>query len=251
MTTTVDAVLIRCMRLAVLLPLALGLGATAAMAETKAPRKVEKKQQHQPEPAPQQAQPQPAPQQAAPQQAAPAAPLPPVVYSTWTKICPKPPANAPQPVKLICLTVKEMRLETGQFLAGAALIEQQGEEKKLLRVTLPLGMQLAPGTRVTLDAEQPASASYVVCVPNGCMADYQIDAAYVARLKKGQQLTLQGVSMVGQVASFPLPLAELAKALDGPPTDQEEFDKRQKAEWEKRLKDHQQQQNAPQAAPKK
>ncbi len=35
--------------------------------------------------------------------------------------------------------------ETGQFLAGAALIEQQGEEKKLFRITLPLGMQIPAG----------------------------------------------------------------------------------------------------------
>src|SRR5947209_12907245 len=48
-------------------------------------------------------------------------------YSPWTKFCGKDNAQA----KEVCLTVKEARLETGQFLAGAALIEQQGEEKKL------------------------------------------------------------------------------------------------------------------------
>lgn len=225
------------------LTLALALGGGVALAETKAPPK--KAEQKQPAPAPQ-AQPQ-APQPQAPQAAAP--PLPPIVYSPWTKICPTPPANMPQLVKTVCLTVKEARLETGQFLAGAALIEQQGEEKKLLRVTLPLGMQLATGTRVTLDAEQPMSAAYVVCVPNGCMADYQVDAGFIGRVKKGQQLTLQAVSMQGQVASFPLPLAEFAKAADGPPTDPAVFDAQQKAEWEKRLKANPQAQ--PQPAPPK
>jgi invasion protein IalB len=173
--------------------------------------------------------------------------MPPIVYSPWTKICPQAPAGTPQPPKQVCLTVKEARLETGQFLAGAALIEQQGEEKKLLRVTLPLGMQLAPGTRVTLDADQPLSAAYVVCVPNGCMADYQVDAAFVGRIKKGQQLTLQSVSMQGQVAAFPLPLQEFAKANDGAPTDPAVFDAQQKAEWEKRLKAQPQNTPAPPA----
>jgi hypothetical protein len=93
------------------------------------------------------------------------------------------------------------------------------------------------------------SAAYVVCVPNGCMADYQVDGAFVGRVKKGQQLTLQSVSMQGQVTSFPIPLAEFAKALDGPPTDPVAFDAQQKAEWEKRLKA--QQQNNPQPAPPK
>jgi len=43
---------------------------------------------------------------------------PPIVYSPWTKFCGK--DQNPQ-AKEVCLTVKEARLETGQFLAGAAL----------------------------------------------------------------------------------------------------------------------------------
>jgi invasion protein IalB len=238
---------IRPARVSLLWPLAFVLGSAVAMAQTApapapapaapkkapAPRKAEKKEP----PQPQTAQPAPQAPQPAPQQPLQPAQMPPVVYSPWTKICPKPPPNAPQ-TQGVCLTVKEARLETGQFLAGAALIEQTGEDKRLLRITLPLGMQLAPGTRVTLDAEQPLAGPYVVCVPNGCMADYQINGEFVGKLKKGQQLLLQGVNMPGQVAGFTLPLGDFAKASDGPPTDPEEFEAKQKAEWEKRLKEH-------------
>ena len=161
-----------------------------------------------------------------PAQQAPAAPgdqqaatdQPPVVYSPWTKFCGKDNAQA----KEVCLTVKEARLETGQFLAGAALIEQQGEEKKLFRVTLPLGMQLPQGTRMLLDKEQPLQGRYIVCLPNGCMADFDVTPDFVTKLKKGQQLVLQGINLPGQAASYMLPLAEFAKANEGPPTDPEE-----------------------------
>jgi invasion protein IalB len=64
----------------------------------------------------------------------------PVIYSPWTKFCGK--AQNQAGTKEVCLTVKEARLETGQLLAGADLIEQEGEQKKLFRITLPLGMQL-------------------------------------------------------------------------------------------------------------
>ena len=64
----------------------------------------------------------------------------------------------------VCLTVSEARLETGQFVAGAALIEQAGEEKKLLRVTLPLGLQLMPGVRMFIDSDAPRNGSYAICV---------------------------------------------------------------------------------------
>lgn len=209
---------------AVLTALALLVAGGVAMAETKSPPK--KGEPKQPAPAPA-----PAPQ-AQPQ------PLPPIVYSPWTKVCPPQPPNAPA-IKPVCLTLKEGRLETGQFVAGAAMIEQQGEERKLMRVTMPLGLQLAPGTRVTLDAEQPIAAPFVICVPNGCMADYQIDVGFIGKLKKGQQLILQGVDQQNQVVSIPLPLTDFAKAIDGPPTDPAEYEARQKAEWEKRLKDRQ------------
>ena len=170
---------------------------------------------------PAQQQPGPADQQAA----APAAEQPPIVYSPWTKFCGK--DNNPQ-AKEVCLTVKEARLETGQFLAGAALIEQQGDEKKLFRITLPLGMQIPQGTRMVLDKEQPITGRYIVCLPNGCMADFDVNAEFVGKLKKGQQIVLQGINLPGQAASYMLPLADFAKANEGPATDPKKFEEDQK-----------------------
>ena len=159
------------------------------------------------------------------QQAAAPAEQPPIVYSPWTKFCGK--DNNPH-AKEVCLTVKEARLETGQFLAGAALIEQQGEEKKLFRITLPLGMQLPQGTRMLLDKEQPLTGRYIVCLPNGCMADFDVNAEFVGKLKKGQQIVLQGINLPGQAASYMLPLTDFAKANEGPATDPKKFEEDQK-----------------------
>jgi invasion protein IalB len=207
---------------------ALTLGTSLALAQQPqppvpapkaTPRPVAPKQQ------PKQPAAQPAPQAPADQQQATApADQPPIVYSPWTKFCGKDNAQA----KEVCLTVKEARLETGQFLAGAALIEQQGEEKKLFRVTLPLGMQLPQGTRMLLDKEQPLQGRYIVCLPNGCMADFDVTPDFVTKLKKGQQLVLQGINLPGQAASYMLPLAEFAKANEGPPTDPKKFEEDQK-----------------------
>jgi invasion protein IalB len=187
------------------------------------PRPVQPAQKQQTPPAKQPQQ--PAQQQPAEQQAAAPAEQPPIVYSPWTKFCGK--DNNPQ-AKEVCLTVKEARLETGQFLAGAALIEQQGEEKKLFRITLPLGMQIPQGTRMLLDKEQPLQGQYIVCLPNGCMADFNVTAEFVGKLKKGQQIVLQGINLPGQAASYMLPLADFAKANEGPATDPKKFEEDQK-----------------------
>jgi invasion protein IalB len=194
----------------------------APKAPTKAPVKAAPKQ---PAAAPAPAAPA-APAAPTQEAAAPPADQPPVIYSPWTKFCGKDQNNAA--AKEVCLTVKEARLETGQFLAGAALIEQAGEEKKLFRVTLPLGMQLPQGTRMILDKEQPLLGRYIVCLPNGCMADFDVNAEFVGKLKKGQQLLLQGINLPGQAASYLLPLADFAKANEGPATDPKVFEEQQK-----------------------
>jgi invasion protein IalB len=212
---------------------AFALGTSVALAQQHptvpapkgTPRPVQPAQKGTPKQPAQQQPPAPAEQ---PQQQA-AGDQPPVVYSPWTKFCGK--DNAPAgttSAKEVCLTVKEARLETGQFLAGAALIEQAGEEKKLFRITLPLGMQLPQGTRLLLDKEQPMQGRYIVCLPNGCMADFDVNADFVGKLKKGQQLVLQGINLPGQAASYLLPLADFAKANEGPPTDPKKFEEEQK-----------------------
>jgi invasion protein IalB len=197
--------------------------APAPAAPKAAPKPVQQKAApKQPAPAPQQpaqqqppAQPQPAPN--GQQQAGAQGEMPPIVFSPWTKFCGK--DNAAADAKEACLILKEARLETGQFLAGAAVIEQAGQEKKLVRITVPLTMLLQPGTRVQVDKEPAINGKFVLCMPNGCIADHEVDAAFVAKLKKGQQFVLQSANMSGQTFSVVIPLADFAKAYDGPATD--------------------------------
>jgi invasion protein IalB len=189
-----------------------------------------------PKPAPKPVAPKPAAPKPAQQPPAAAAPAPapqaqgdqqlPVIYSPWTKVCGKDQnqANA----KEVCLIVKEARLETGQFIAGAVLIEPEGEPKKILRVTLPLGMQLIQGTRLILDQGTPQQRPYLICFPNGCMSDYEADADMVGKMKKGQGLVVQAINSTGQPINLVLPLADFAKAYDGPPTDPKELEAQQK-----------------------
>jgi invasion protein IalB len=168
----------------------------------------------------------PAAAPAAPQQQAAApAEQPTLIYSPWTKFCLKgQEANAKQ----VCFTGKDGRLESGLPIVAAVVIEPEGADKKLLRVTLPLGMQVPPGTRVIIDQGQPATGPYVICFTNGCMADYEVNADIIGRLKKGQQLAVQAINGNGQPVSLTLPLNDFAKAYDGPPTDPKVFEETQK-----------------------
>jgi invasion protein IalB len=157
---------------------------------------------------------QPAPQQPQPPQ---------LIYSPWTKFCQRPQeANAKQ----VCFTGKEGRVETGQPVVAAVLIEPEGEARKVLRITLPLGMSLQQGTRAIVDQGQPMTAPYVICFPGGCMADYEASQALVDTMKKGKGLVVQGINGSGQPMSLVLPLDDFAKAYNGPPTDLKEIERR-------------------------
>ena len=180
-----------------------------------------------------------------------------LIFSPWTKFCLKgQPGQAPDPnAKQICFTGKDARIESGMPVVAAVLIEPEGQERKILRVTLPLGMQLAHGTRVIIDQNQPVTAPYVICFTNGCMADYEANADMIGKMKKGQGLVIQAINSTGQPISLGMPLTDFAKAYDGPPTDPKVFEEQQKKlqeELQRRAdearKKLENQQNAPQSS---
>ena len=63
----------------------------------------------------------------------------------------------------------------GQPVVVAALIEPEGEPKKLFRVTLPSPLLLQYGTRIIGDNEPAISGAFFTCFANGCMADHEGD----------------------------------------------------------------------------
>jgi invasion protein IalB len=148
-----------------------------------------------------------------------------LIYSPWTKFCLK---GQETDAKQVCFTGKDARIESGMPVVAAVLIEPENEPKKILRVTLPLGMQLIHGTRVIIDQNQPMTAPYVICFTNGCMADYEASADMIAKMKKGQGLVVQAINSTGQPISLVLPLSDFGKAYDGPPTDPKVFEEQQK-----------------------
>jgi invasion protein IalB len=157
-----------------------------------------------PAPAPQAQQAQPAPQgqpQAGGDQ-------PQLMYSPWMKVCGKGPDTNN---KQVCVVTKDGRLENGMPVAIVQLFEPEGEAK-VLRVTVPLGMQLAHGTRVLIDQNQPQQSPYKICFPVGCMADYPVTDDMIAKMKKGQNLVVQAINMQGTPISLPLPLGDFANA---------------------------------------
>jgi invasion protein IalB len=198
----------------------LGLGALAAMAAVIAGTSHSVAQQGAPKAQPK-AKPKAAP---SPTPQAQQGGQPDLTYSFWTKVCQKgPEANAKQ----VCFLARDARVESGVPVAVVVLVEPEGEAKKL-RVTLPLGVLLQPGTRVIIDNGQPLTGPYVICLPNGCMAEYDASDELITQMKSAQNLHVQGINGSRQPINIPMPLGDFAKAYDGPPIDPKELEQQEK-----------------------
>jgi invasion protein IalB len=141
-----------------------------------------------------------------------------LIFSPWARYCAKGPTEQSSEIRTreVCFTAADGHLASNQKLVIALLIEPEGSNTKLFRVTLPLGVALVPGARIAIDEKETMTAPFVVCLPkNGCMADYRADAGLIEKLKNGQSLAIQAFDK-GKPISFTLPLTGFAKAYDGP-----------------------------------
>ena len=149
----------------------------------------------------------------------------PLLYSLWRKFC----LTGKEPnAKEVCFTGKDARRQDGTPLVSAILIEPQGDEKKVLRVTVQTGVSLKPGMQIKFDQTQFLSAPYVICLSEGCMSDYAATSEIVDNLKTRKTLSLRATNPGGQRINYEIALGDFAKVYDSPPMDPKVFEAQQK-----------------------
>jgi invasion protein IalB len=197
----------------------------------------------------------PAPAQAAPAQAAPAEPAagspapqpapqqgPMKVELTptqndWTKVCGKDQAAN----KEICYTTRDFSAQKDQPpVLALAVYDIKGEDTRVVRLLMPVGLMLRPGFRFSVDAGQPTEGAFEICFPNGCFAEARVKGTNIAELKKGTTLNVDVKNQANNLVTFAVPLAGFDKAFDGPAVDPKVLEEQQKklqAELQKRAED--------------
>lgn len=150
---------------------------------------------------------------------------PQLIYTPWTKLCQK---GAETNNKQVCVVNTQARLETGQPVVMAQIVDAEGAEK-IMRVVLMIPVRVQSGTRLLLDGQELQRGAFALCAPYmGCNSDFKADDALVAKLKKGKSLDVQAVNVFNEIVNLPLPLAEFAQAYDGPPLDPKAFEEQQR-----------------------
>lgn len=139
----------------------------------------------------------------------------------WIKLCAPDQANEG---KEICLVTQEVRTDTGEFLASVSIQETKTPEgKRLVRAAVPLGTLIQPGIRVQIDEGQQVAGKYVICLPNACYAEMEIEDGFIDSLKKGNNLAVLVINNQGKAVGIGATLIGFTKAWEGPPVPVEQL----------------------------
>ncbi|VFU07265.1 invasion associated locus B family protein [Methylocella tundrae] len=178
--------------------------------------------------APAEAPPQAVPGSPAPQPAPQQGPFKVELYPTqndWTKVCGKDQAAN----KEICYTTRDFSAQKDQApVLALAVYDIKGEDTRIVRLLLPVGLMLRPGFRFAIDKGATQEGAFEICFPNGCFAEARVKGTTIAEMKKGTTMSIDVKNQANNLVTFSVPMANFEKAFEGPPVDPKVLEEQQK-----------------------
>ena len=155
----------------------------------------------------------------------------------WTKVC----GHDPAANKDICYTTCDFSAKAGEPpVLALAIYDIKGDETRIVRLLVPVGLMLRPGFRFAIDKGAELEGSFEICFPNGCFAESKVKGATIDQIKKGSILSVRVKNQVNNEITFDIPVAGFGRAFDGPPIDPKVLEEQQKKlqeELQKRAED--------------
>ena len=108
------------------------------------------------------------------------------VHGDWQVRCDTPPGAQGEQCALIQSVTAEDRPNVGLTVI---ILKTADQKSRLMRVLAPLGVLIPSGLGLKIDKADIGKAGFVRCLPNGCVAEVQMDDNLVKQLRTGQQAT--------------------------------------------------------------
>ena len=155
----------------------------------------------------------------------------------WTKVCGKDPSAGKQ----VCYTTRDFSAEAGKPpVLALAVYDVQGDDTRIVRMLMPIGLMLRPGFRFAVDNGATTDGSYEICFPNGCFAEAKIKGNILDTMKKGKVIDVSVRNRDNAEVVFGVPLDNFGTAFDGAAIDPKVLQEQQQklqAELQKRAED--------------
>ena len=103
--------------------------------------------------------------------------------------------------------------ETKRVVAAWSFNKGAGDKVNVM-LRGPLGVALAPGVQIAIDAEKPFSASYETCSSIGCVANFENTPALLAQLRKASKVSVVFQGVRGRPISLDFQMRGFSKAYD-------------------------------------
>ena len=166
----------------------------------------------------------------------------------WTKVC----GHDQAANKDICYTTRDFGAQKAQPpVLALAVYDVKGDDIKIVRFLMPVGLMLRPGFRFAVDKGPVTEGAFEICFPNGCFAEAKVKKDVVEAAKKGTSMSVVVKNQANAEVVFNLPLAGFGKAFDGPAIDPKVLEEQQKklaAELQKRAEEERKKLEAQQPA---
>jgi invasion protein IalB len=108
------------------------------------------------------------------------------VHGDWQVRCDTPPGAQGEQCALIQSVTAEDRPNVGLTVI---VLKTADQKSRLMRVLAPLGVLLPSGLGLKIDKTDVGRAGFVRCLPNGCVAEVQMDENLMKQLRTGQAAT--------------------------------------------------------------
>jgi invasion protein IalB len=108
------------------------------------------------------------------------------VHADWQIRCDTPPGAQGEQCALIQSVTAEDRPNVGLTVI---VLKTADQKNRLMRVLAPLGVLLPSGLGLKIDKIDVGRAGFVRCLPNGCVAEVQMDDNLLKQLRNGQSAT--------------------------------------------------------------
>jgi invasion protein IalB len=103
-------------------------------------------------------------------------------HGAWQVSCRTPPGAKEEKCALVQSVTAEDRPNVGLTVVFYKAI---GEDKKLLRVVVPLGVLLPTGLGLKIDGQDVGNAPFLKCGRRGCVAEVVLQDEVIAKMKAG------------------------------------------------------------------
>jgi invasion protein IalB len=145
--------------------------------------------------------------------------------SDWTKVC----GHDQAADKDICYTTRDFSAQADKPpVLAVAIYEIKGDDTRIVRLLMPIGLMLRPGFRYAIDQGPAVEGAFEICFPNGCFAESRVKAPAIDLMKKGTILNIAVRNQVNNEVLFAVPLTGFGKAFDGPAVDPKVLAEQQK-----------------------